>query len=230
MAEKHVADILALAIVHTDRQDAIVVFDTRCDLSIALVAAYRFCIPGARFIDFDAQPPQQILAELAGLAPADLVVLIQSTAFRLDAYRLRVELFKRSLKVIEHVHLARMPGLQGAHYIESLAYDPTYFRGVGNALKQRIDQAAGAVIDSGGEQLVFGSPFEPAKLNVGDYTGMANVGGQFPIGEVFTEAKDLESVNGRVRIFVFGDTFIFGQPARGTRLLWWWTRGSVIDA
>ncbi|MFU8797609.1 MAG: hypothetical protein ACNA7Y_02790, partial [Gammaproteobacteria bacterium] len=42
--------------------------------------------------------------------------------------------------------------------------------------------------------------------NIGDYTGMTNVGGQFPIGEVFTEAQNLESVNGRVRIFAFGDT------------------------
>ncbi len=35
---------------------------------------------------------------------------------------------------------------------------------------------------------------------------MKNIGGQFPIGEVFTEAQNLESVNGRVRIFAFGDT------------------------
>jgi leucyl aminopeptidase (aminopeptidase T) len=77
---------------------------------------------------------------------------------------------------------------------------------VGLALKQRIDRAQHGMLDSGGEQLVFGSPFESAKLNVGDYREMHNVGGQFPIGEVFTEARDLEAVNGRVRIFVFGDT------------------------
>jgi len=35
---------------------------------------------------------------------------------------------------------------------------------------------------------------------------MKNIGGQFPIGEVFTEAQRLESVSGRVRIFAFGDT------------------------
>jgi aminopeptidase len=68
------------------------------------------------------------------------VVLVQSTNFRLDGFRLRVELFKLGLKVIEHVHLSRMPGAQGEHYIEALAYDPQYFRGVGHALKARIDQ------------------------------------------------------------------------------------------
>jgi hypothetical protein len=41
------------------------------------------------------------------------VVLVQSTSFRMDAYRIRIELFKRGLKVIEHVHLSRMPGEQG---------------------------------------------------------------------------------------------------------------------
>ncbi|CAN7700402.1 hypothetical protein [Duganella sp. LjRoot269] len=28
-----------------------------------------------------------------------------------------------------------------------------------------------------------------AELNIGDYSGMNNVGGQFPLGEVFTEAR-----------------------------------------
>jgi aminopeptidase len=131
--------------------------------------------------------------------------LVQSTSFRLGVFRIRVELFKRGLKVIEHPHLGRMLDHECAAYVDALAYDPAYYRGVGGALKDRIDRAAGAVVDSGGEILTYDSAFEPAKLNVGDYTGMTNVGGQFPIGEVFTEPRDLTSVNGRVRIFVFGD-------------------------
>ena len=149
-----------------------------------------------------------------------LVVLIQSTSFRLEAFRIRIELFKRGLKVIEHVHLSRMPGVQGLHYIASLAYDPAYYRGVGHALKERIDRARHGMVDSGGEQLVFASPFESAKLNIGDYSGMNNIGGQFPLGEVFTEAQDLEAVNGRVRIFVFGDTkFMVNRPATPITLI-----------
>ena len=34
---------------------------------------------------------------------------------------------------------------------------------------------------------------------------MPNIGGQFPIGEVFTESKDLKALNGRLRIFIFAD-------------------------
>lgn len=155
-------------------------------------------------------------------------MLIQSTNFRLEAFRIRVELFKRSFKVIEHPHLGRMPGEQALFYIDSLAYDPLYFRGVGNALKQRIDRARFGAIDSGGERLMFDVPFESAKLNVGDYSDMKNIGGQFPIGEVFTESQDLEAVNGRVRIFAFGDTsFSTNKPDKPITLVI--TKGKVSE-
>jgi aminopeptidase len=227
-AAHHLQDILSIAFEHAAPHSAVVVFDTGCDLALALTAAYRRCLPTATFIAFDEVAPEQIHAAFAPLVAGDLVVLIQSTNFRLDAYRIRVELFKRDLKVIEHPHLARMPGRQALYYIESLAYNPAYYRGVGNALKARIDRAERGMVDSGGEQLVFASPFESAKLNVGDYSAMKNVGGQFPIGEVFTESRDLQAVNGRVRIFVFGDTaFAVNQPPVPITLVI--TNGQVTD-
>jgi aminopeptidase len=227
-AEAHLRDVLAVAIGHGPAHAALVVSDARSDLARALAEGYRRNLPGATFIDFDSVAPDEVLAAFARLAPSDLVVLIQSTNFRLEAFRIRVELFKLGLKVIEHVHLSRMPGAQGEHYIEALAYDPAYYRGVGKALKARIDAASSGVVYSGGEALVFASPFEPAKLNVGDYNGMKNVGGQFPIGEVFTEAQDLEAVNGRVRVHVFGDTaYMVNRPATPITLVI--ERGRVVD-
>jgi aminopeptidase len=212
-AEKHLHDILSLAIEYQPNAGALVVADSQCELAVALAKAYRQCLPDATFMDFEAVSAEEILAAIDLLRPNDLVVLIQSTSFRLEAFRIRIELFKRSLKVIEHPHLSRMPGQESLHYIDALAYDPAYFREVGHALKARIDKASTAVVDSGGEHLTFAGGLEAAKLNVGDYRGMQNVGGQFPIGEVFTEALDLESVNGRVRIFVFGDSsFSVNKP------------------
>jgi len=227
-ATKHLRDILSLAIEYHPSQAALVVSDAQCALAVALTQAYRICLPAARFIDFDAVSPDEVLAAIDRLAPDDLVVLIQSTNFRLEAYRIRIELFNRSLKVIEHPHLSRMQAAEALRYIEALAYDITYYREVGHALKKRIDQAQSGTLDSGGEQLFFNAPFEPAKLNIGDYRAMKNVGGQFPIGEVFTESKDLESVNGRVRIFIFGDTsFAVNQPAKPITLAI--TKGRVTE-
>lgn len=218
LAEKNVRDILTLSIQHT--QSAIVVWDAQCDLALALSTAYRRCLPDAKFVNFDSTAPEQVRSEFELLKPGDLVVLIQSTSFRLDAFRIRVELFKHSLKVIEHPHLARMPGNEALLYIESLAYDPAYVRVVGKALKARFDRAQACVINSFGEQLIFSNGFEPAKLNVGDYSQMHNVGGQFPIGEVFTESKDLEALSGRVNISLFGDTsFAVNKPAHPITLI-----------
>ncbi|PWF55482.1 hypothetical protein C7C56_001635 [Massilia glaciei] len=212
-AAAHLRDVLTVAIEHGPQHAALVVYDARSDLARALTEGYRRNLPGATFVDFDNVTPEQVLATFKAMAARDLVVLIQSTNFRLEAFRIRVELFKLGLKVIEHVHLSRMPGSQGEHYIAALAYDPLYYRGVGRRLKALIDSATSARVDSGGETLVFDSPLEPAKLNVGDYSDMHNVGGQFPIGEVFTEAQDLEAVNGRVRVHVFGDTaYMVNRP------------------
>lgn len=206
VARDHVRDILTHALTHAPGRPAVVVSDQDCGLARILADAYQACLPEARHLTFDAAAPEQILAAFAALQAGDLVVLIQSTSFRLGGFRIRVELFQRGLKVIEHPHLSRMLEAEYPTYIAALAYDPGYYRVVGAALKQRIDRASRAVVDSGGARLLYDSAFEPAKLNTGDYSTLTNVGGQFPIGEVFTEPLELERVHGRVRIFVFGDT------------------------
>jgi len=228
-AEANLRDVITIAFEHSADHAAVVVTDARCELAVALTEAYRRVLPEARLVDFDAVPPEQVLAAFEPLTPGDLVVLVQSTNFRLDAFRIRVELFRRGLKVIEHPHLARMPGQQGEIYIDALAYDADYYRGVGAALKARLDVAQRGVIDSGGEQLIFPAGFETAKLNVGDYSQMRNTGGQYPIGEVFTESRDLEAVNGRVRISIFGDmNFSVNKPAHPITLVI--ERGRVTEA
>ncbi|HED66389.1 MAG TPA: hypothetical protein ENJ09_12650 [Planctomycetes bacterium] len=205
-ARTHIRDVLTLAFEHRAQDPALVVGDGRCALSRLLAEAYRQCLPDARFLDFDEAGEDAVRSSFEELRAGSLVVLIQSTSFRLDAFRIRVELFRRSLKVIEHPHLARIRESEARTYVSALAYDPGYFRGVGTALKERVDRARSATLHSGGAPLVFPAGLEPAKLNVGDYRAMRNVGGQFPIGEVFTESRDLAAVQGTVRIHAFGDS------------------------
>lgn len=215
LASAHLRAVLDIAVEYRPLQQALVVHDTRCALACTLTEAYRRNLPDGRFVDFDAASPDELHAAFRAMQPGGLVVLVQSTNFRLDAFRIRVELFKLGLKVIEHVHLARMPGVQGEHYIAALAYDPAYYRVLGPGLKAALDCAQQVVVDTGaGCELVFDGGMEAAKLNIGDYRQMANVGGQFPIGEVFTEARDLEAVHGQARIHVFGDAnYRVNRPA-----------------
>lgn len=207
-AAANVADIVGIALEHTATRQALVVADRSSGLAVILADAYRACLPpDTTHLNFDQLDAEQVMRAFEPLRPQDLVVLIQSTSFRLEKFRIRVELFKRGLKVIEHPHLGRMRPDEYQHYVAALAYDQGYYRGVGPALRDRIGRASSATVYSGdGERLHYRSEFEAAKMNIGDYSSMKNAGGQFPIGEVFTEPRHLEAVNGRVRIFAFGDT------------------------
>lgn len=212
-AARNVTDTLAIALEHTSAHAAVVVGDQRTELARLLFRTYRERLPNARIVSFDDVTPDDVKAAFVDLKEGDLVVLIQSAAFMPEA-RLRVELFRRGIKVVEHVNLERFSGDDLDTYVAALAYDPTYYRGVGHALKARMDVAKSARIESEGEVLRFECPLEEAKLNIGHFVGLKNVGGMFPIGEVFSESRDLERVNGRAKVYAFTDTtFRLNVPA-----------------
>lgn len=204
-ATQHVAATIAGAIKHDPAAQALIVFDRQSFLSSLLADAYIAALPSAKAVDFNETSPEDIRAEMERLSSGDLVALVQSSSFRLNEFRFRLELFNRGLAVIEHPHLGRMPENEYEIYIDSLAYDAEYYQRVGKKLKELIDKAKRVVVSCEGTELVYDTPLEDAKLNIGDYTGMKNRGGQFPIGEVFTEPKDVAFVNGTVKLFAFAD-------------------------
>jgi aminopeptidase len=191
----------ALEVKKTDA--ALVLFDTEYALTQVFTDAYRAVLPNARFVEVATVTPPDIMRMFDALAPGSLVVLVQSTNFRLNEFRLRLELFKRGLKTIEHTHLNRMPPEQWDIYVDAFEYDVSYYRPMGAALKTKLDAAQRVVVTCAGTELMYDGPMEPAKLNVGDYRGMTNIGGTFPIGEVFTEPKDLACVNGEAMVFAY---------------------------
>ena len=204
--QTHIRDTLTLALGHNPNQKAMIVFDEQSELSKLLAKGYQSVLPYASVLNFHRFTPEDILGTFDELLPGDLVILLQSTSFRLSKFRIRIELFNRRLKVIEHPHLARIRKDEYEIYFESLAYDPSYYRGVGPRLSERIAHATQIKILTDGAELIYNSPFEEPRLNIGHYEGMKNIGGQFPIGEVFTEPKEVTQVNGTVKLFAFGDT------------------------
>lgn len=205
-AVNHIRDLVSLAIGHTSAQQALLVFDEQSPLAIQIAHAYTQALPDAVLINFDQVSPEEILEAIDRLSAGDLVILIQSTSFRLNQFRIRLELFNRKLKVIEHPHLSRIRPEEMSIYIDALAYDSDYYRTFGPALKEKIDACEKIEIFSDQNVLTYSSPFENAKLNIGDYSKMRNVGGQFPIGEVFSEPKEISRVNGKIALFAFGNT------------------------
>lgn len=203
LAIKNLRDTLGLALEYKPEDAALVLFDEEDALTRLLVEAYRVALPTAEFLKVADTTGDEIRAKFKAMPKGGIVILVQSTNFRLNEFRFRLEIFACGLKTIEHIHLNRMSEEQWPTYLESLAYDPTYFRPLGHALKQRLDTCKRVTVKCGDATLAYESPMEEAKLNVGDYNGMTNVGGTFPIGEVFTEPKDLSKTNGDLLVYGF---------------------------
>jgi aminopeptidase len=200
-----VRETLFEALEWKPEQGMLVIADEESELSRLLLSVYREIVPEAKVIPFNPADGEQILAELNQATAKTLVVLIQSTNFRLNDFRIRIELFKRGLWTVEYIHLARMTEAQFPIYLEALRYDKNYYRTLGPALKTLLDRATSVRVECPGTVLSYTSPMEEAKLNSGDYREMENVGGTYPIGEVFTEPKELTALNGQVKIFGFAD-------------------------
>ncbi len=206
-ATQNITDTLRDVFLHDDSHSALVIYDLDSPLSRILTQAYRIALPHGTFINFNDNKSTEILAQIEMLQANDFVALVQSTSFRLSAFRIRIELFKKQIKVAEHPHLGRMPSDKEVNtYINALAYDKAYYHHTGHTLKEILASASTAVVNSGREKLFYTEGFETPKINIGDYRTLKNTGGQFPIGEVFTEAKSLKNLNGKTNIMAFGDT------------------------
>jgi aminopeptidase len=135
--------------------------------------------------------------ELISLPAGSIVVLVQSTNFRLSTFRIRLELFHLGIHVVEFNHLAYILESEFSTFEKSLVYNtPEYVR-IQNVLEWLIVSANSTRIQSvNGEFLTFSS-LEKIRGNTGDYSASINKWGTFPIGEVFTESIDLSSVHGK---------------------------------
>ena len=206
LATKNIGDMVVLALLHDDSHKALVIYDTENELTEILTEAYRNVLPKARFLDFATLSKEHIIATFDALSPKDLVVLIQTSDFRLNEFRIRIHLFQKKLKVIDHQHLYRNEPDSWQTYINALAYEPEWYRTVGPRLKEVLNEAGSLRFESNDCSLSVRGGLEIPKLNIGDYAGMENIGGTFPIGEVFTEAKDLSQMNGSMYIYAFAGT------------------------
>lgn len=209
LAREAVNVIVAQAIRQTPEEGMLVLHDADSPLARLLASAYREAFPWAtvRLWQGSEDDQEAVKRALRDLPPKTLVVLVQSLSFRLNAFRIRLELFARGLKTVEHVHLMRMGSEEEqARYLNSLCTTPSYFTTHADHIVERLQKTNRLEICSkGGASLLWESALEAPKRNTGDYSGMANIGGTFPIGEVFTEAKDVFAANGEVGIFALAD-------------------------
>jgi hypothetical protein len=203
LADTNIRDIITLSIEHKAPARALIVHNTGNGLTDILVRAYKKALPEARCIDFDSVSKEVVIETLDSMSPGDLVVLVQTSNFLLDAFRIRLHLFSKKLKVIEHMHLYRNSEDVWDVYINALAYDPHWYRDIGPRLQAVLAKTKTLTIKAGASEVTVEGGLENPKPNLGDYRGMENVGGTFPIGEVFTEAKKFEGMRGSFMVYAF---------------------------
>ena len=104
IAKINVRDILEHSILFDSAKGdvALVIYDKQNGLTEIITEAYRANLPTARFIDFDTVSKEEIISEFEKLNTTDekkdLVILIQTSNFRLDDFRIRLHLFQKKLK------------------------------------------------------------------------------------------------------------------------------------
>ena len=181
----------------------VLVYDRQSKLAELLADAYMGNMPEAQHINFDETDPKEIQSTLLGLPEGATVILVQSKNFRLDNFRIRLNLFNQGVGCLEHTHLHYIYEDQYDTYLEALRFRGGYYKALGAWLKEKLDACEELkIISKDGSELAFG-PMEDAKVNHGLFAEQKNRGGGAMTGEVFSEARDFSTVNGEMSIYCY---------------------------
>lgn len=162
-------------------------------------------ISNAQLIDFHEIPKNDLKEMLLWLEKDSTVILVQSTNFRLDDFRIRLSLHNNGVGCLEHNHLAYIKDSEIENYADAIEYKTDYYDEVSQRLKNICDTAdTMEVICHDGSSLTVTWGFEDMKQNTWNYE-WKNRGGTFPIGENFNEALDFKNVNGELSIYAYPD-------------------------
>lgn len=138
--------------------------------------------------------------ELTSLPAGSIVILVQSTNFRLSTFRIRLELFHLGIHVVEFNHLAYILDTEFDTFADSLMYRTSEYVRMQNVFTWLMWAARSTRIQSVNGDILTFWPVEKVRGNTGDYSQSENKWWTFPIGEIFTEAINLSDVNGKCLI------------------------------
>ncbi|MDD2907433.1 MAG: hypothetical protein PHH98_02215 [Candidatus Gracilibacteria bacterium] len=186
----------------------ILVYDLDSSLSTEISKGYIANLKdkkNAEIINFAEVDKEELKNKLLSLKENSTVVLVQSTNFMLDDFRIRLNLNNAGVGCLEHRHLAYIYDNEIENYADAITYNTPLYEELGAKLKQLSDKAQTMTfICHDSSILKIEGGFEDMKQNTGNYEGK-NRGGNFPIGENFTEAKIFDNVNGELTVYAFPD-------------------------
>lgn len=113
---------------------------------------------------------ESIKESLTSLPAGSIVILVQSSNFRLSTFRIRLELFNRGIHVIEHNHLSYIPDDQIEIFVDAHRYRTPEYSQESARIGRILETSSGiSIISQNGDRLTTG-PLEPIRGNTGDYS------------------------------------------------------------
>ena len=183
----------------------VLVYDNNSKLSEILAEWYienlrKYKNLDIEIINFDEIENNILKDKLMRLESDSTVILVQSTNFRLDDFRLRLNLKNAWIWAIEHNHLSYIRDNEIENYADAIEYRTPFYIRLSNILKEKVDKADElVVISKSWEKLILTWGFEDMKQNTGDFRNRIR-SWSFPIWENFTEIINFDNFNGKVAI------------------------------
>jgi len=193
-------------------KSVVLVYDLDSKLSTEVSAWYRDYLEeraNTECINFNSVEKEILKEKLLWLEEGSTVILVQSSNFRLDDFRIRLNLHNKGIWCLEHNHLKYIKDDQIETYADALEYRFPFYQKIGDRLKNLSDQADSMkIICQDGSILNITGWFEDMKQNIWDYESKIpgvkkNRWSTFPVGEVFTESRIFENVNGELSLYAF---------------------------
>ena len=186
----------------------VLVYDNYSKLSKILAEWYMENLKNhknSEIINFSEIEKENLKEKLVNLKKNSTVILVQSTNFRIENFRIRMTLHKAWIGCLEHNHLWYMLEDEKENYANAIKYKTPYYEELSKKLKKISDEADSLkIVSKDWNELIFEWGFEDMKQNTGNYE-WKNRGWSFPIWENFTEIIDFKKVNWKIAIRAYPD-------------------------
>lgn len=161
---------------------------------------------GVEIIIFSESTNKKQLQDfLMSLEENSTVILVQSTNFRLDNFRIRLNLKNIWVWCLEHNHLWYMKDNQIENYIDAIEYNTPYYEWLSDFLKEKIGSADSMEMKTKDWNTLKATGwFDDLKRNTWDYTDKYRWG-TFPIWENFTEVMDFDKLEWSFSVYAYPD-------------------------
>ncbi len=185
--------------------EIILIYDLESPLSKLIAEAYIQNLKNinSEIIDINTVNKDELIKRLWALKEFSTVILVQSTNFRLDNFRIRLQLHNNWVGCLEHNHLQYMKDDEYENYADAIEYKTPYYDKLSLKLKEICDNAETLkVICHDWSVLNIEWWFDSMKQNTWNYEWKKRWW-TLPVWENFNEATDFDWVNWELSILIY---------------------------